>query len=151
MQVLVVPMLAPRSYTREDVVELQCHGGDVCVRRALQLCLEAGARLAQPGLSITSPLHFCKFRFLHVLFSTSLCFVFFFALKGKVWIVNDSVAFNWVFGIPAGEFTLRAFLNGRLDLAQAESVAQLVAAKTSVAAQSALAGIQVGSIMVSQC
>ncbi|XP_024392009.1 uncharacterized protein [Physcomitrium patens] len=90
-EVLVLPMLAPRSYTREDVVELQCHGGDVCVRRVLQLCLEAGARLAQPG-----------------------------------------------------EFTLRAFLNGRLDLAQAESVAQLVAAKTSVAAQSALAGIQGG-------
>lgn len=48
-------MLAPRSYTREDVVELQCHGGDVCVRRVLQLCLEAGARLAQPGLSIILP------------------------------------------------------------------------------------------------
>lgn len=46
---LVVPMLAPRSYTREDVVEVQCHGGDVCARRVLQLCLEAGARLAQPG------------------------------------------------------------------------------------------------------
>lgn len=88
---LVVPMLAPRSYTREDVVEVQCHGGDVCVRRVLQLCLEAGARLAQPG-----------------------------------------------------EFTLRAFLNGRLDLAQAESVAQVVAAKTSAAAETALAGIQGG-------
>ncbi|CAK9213220.1 unnamed protein product [Sphagnum jensenii] len=84
-------MLAPRSYTREDVVEVQCHGGDVCVRRVLQLCLEAGARLAQPG-----------------------------------------------------EFTLRAFLNGRLDLAQAESVAQVVAAKTSAAAETALAGIQGG-------
>lgn len=47
----MLPMLAPRSYTREDVVELQCHGGDVCVRRVLQLCLEAGARLAQPGMS----------------------------------------------------------------------------------------------------
>ncbi len=43
----------------------------------------------------------------------------------------------------AGEFTLRAFLNGRLDLAQAESVAQVVAAKTSAAAETALAGIQV--------
>lgn len=43
----------------------------------------------------------------------------------------------------AGEFTLRAFLNGRLDLAQAENVAQLVAAKTPLAAQTALAGIQV--------
>lgn len=50
-----------------------------------------------------------------------------------------------------GEFTLRAFLNGRLDLAQAESVAQLVAAKTSVAAQSALAGIQVRIVIAPQC
>eukprot|EP00850_Spirogloea_muscicola_P014638 SM000106S13986 [mRNA] locus=s106:296573:297455:+ [translate_table: standard] len=82
-------MLAPRSYTREDVVELQCHGGAVCVRRILQACLDAGARLAQPG-----------------------------------------------------EFTLRAFLNGRLDLAQAEGVAQLVAAQTFEAADSALASIQ---------
>eukprot|EP00850_Spirogloea_muscicola_P007132 SM000035S13112 [mRNA] locus=s35:492809:496710:+ [translate_table: standard] len=84
-------MLAPRSYTREDVVELQCHGGAVCVRRILQACLDAGARLAQPG-----------------------------------------------------EFTLRAFLNGRLDLAQAEGVAQLVAAQTFEAADSALASIQGG-------
>jgi hypothetical protein len=45
--------------------------------------------------------------------------------------------------VCAGEFTLRAFLNGRLDLAQAESVAQVVAAKTSAAAETALAGIQV--------
>ena len=52
LQVLVVPMLAPRSYTREDVVELQCHGGDVCVRQVLQLCIQAGARLAQPGVSL---------------------------------------------------------------------------------------------------
>lgn len=54
-KVLVVPMLAPRSYTREDVVELQCHGGDICVRRILQLCLEAGARLAQPGQLWNTP------------------------------------------------------------------------------------------------
>jgi tRNA modification GTPase len=46
--------------------------------------------------------------------------------------------------VCAGEFTLRAFLNGRLDLAQAESVAQVVAAKTSAAAETALAGIQGG-------
>ncbi|CAM6100151.1 unnamed protein product [Calypogeia fissa] len=90
-EVVVVPMLAPRSYTREDVVELQCHGGDICVRRILQLCLEAGARLAKPG-----------------------------------------------------EFTLRAFLNGRLDLAQAESVAQLISARTAMAAETALAGMQGG-------
>jgi hypothetical protein len=43
-------MLAPRSYTREDVVELQCHGSEVCLRRVLRACLEAGARLADPGL-----------------------------------------------------------------------------------------------------
>lgn len=90
-EVLVVPMLAPRSYTREDVIEFQCHGGGICSRRVLQLCLEAGARLAQPG-----------------------------------------------------EFTLRAFLNGRLDLSQAENVAQLVSAKTVSAAETALAGLQGG-------
>jgi len=61
----------------------------------------------------------------------------------KSCVLNDHLAFP-----PAGEFTLRAFLNGRLDLAQAESVSQLVSAKTSVAAQSALAGIQVGIFMV---
>ncbi len=64
-QVLALVMLAPRSYTAEDVVELHCHGGAVCARRVLACCLAAGARLARPG-----------------------------------------------------EFTLRAFLNGRLDLTQ---------------------------------
>ncbi|KAK9134331.1 hypothetical protein Syun_013661 [Stephania yunnanensis] len=48
-EVLAVPMLAPKSYTREDVVELQCHGNDVCLHRVLRACLEAGARLAEPG------------------------------------------------------------------------------------------------------
>ena len=43
-------MLAPRSYTCEDVVELQCHGSEVCLNRVLRACLEAGARLAEPGL-----------------------------------------------------------------------------------------------------
>ncbi|KAI5079595.1 hypothetical protein GOP47_0005074 [Adiantum capillus-veneris] len=95
-EVLVVPMLTPRSYTREDVIEIQCHGGGICSRRVLHLCLEAGARLAQPG-----------------------------------------------------EFTLRAFLNGRLDLSQAENVAQLVSAKTISAAETALAGLQGGlSVLV---
>lgn len=42
-------MLAPRSYTREDVIELQCHGSEVCLRRVLRTCVEAGARLAEPG------------------------------------------------------------------------------------------------------
>lgn len=90
-EVLAIPMLAPRSYTREDVVELQCHGSDVCLRRVLRACLEAGARLAEPG-----------------------------------------------------EFTLRAFLNGRLDLSQAENVGRLISAKSIAAADSALAGIQGG-------
>ncbi|MBF2065240.1 MAG: tRNA uridine-5-carboxymethylaminomethyl(34) synthesis GTPase MnmE [Calothrix sp. C42_A2020_038] len=87
-EALLLIMKAPRSYTREDVVEFHCHGGIIAVQQVLQLCLEAGARLAQPG-----------------------------------------------------EFTLRAFLNGRLDLTQAESIADLVGAKSPQAAQSALAGI----------
>src|SRR6478672_5039605 len=88
-EALLLIMQAPRSYTREDVVEFHCHGGIMAVQQVLQLCLEQGARLAQPG-----------------------------------------------------EFTLRAFLNGRLDLTQAESIADLVGARSPQAAQSALAGIQ---------
>jgi tRNA modification GTPase len=88
-EALLMLMLAPRSYTREDVVELHCHGGMMAVQQVLQLCLEQGARLAEPG-----------------------------------------------------EFTLRAFLNGRLDLTQAESVMDLVGAKSAQAAQTALAGLQ---------
>ena len=76
-EVLAVLMRAPHSYTREDVVEIDCHGGPVPVQRVLGLCLLEGARLAQPG-----------------------------------------------------EFTLRAFLNGRLDLAQAEAVLDVVRART---------------------
>ncbi|MDZ7968086.1 MAG: tRNA uridine-5-carboxymethylaminomethyl(34) synthesis GTPase MnmE [Nostoc sp. DedSLP03] len=88
-EALLLMMKAPRSYTREDVVEFHCHGGIIAVQQVLQLCLENGARLAQPG-----------------------------------------------------EFTLRAFLNGRLDLTQAEGIADLVGAKSPQAAQSALAGLQ---------
>uniref|UniRef100_A0A803M299 TrmE-type G domain-containing protein n=1 Tax=Chenopodium quinoa TaxID=63459 RepID=A0A803M299_CHEQI len=90
-EVIVVPMLAPRSYTREDVIELQCHGSEVCLRRVLRACLDAGARLAEPG-----------------------------------------------------EFTLRTFLNGRLDLTQAENVGKLITANSVGAADAALAGIQGG-------
>ncbi|MDX2241781.1 MAG: tRNA uridine-5-carboxymethylaminomethyl(34) synthesis GTPase MnmE [Leptolyngbyaceae cyanobacterium bins.302] len=86
---LLLLMLAPRSYTREDVVEFHCHGGIMAVQQVLQLCIHAGARLAEPG-----------------------------------------------------EFTLRAFLNGRLDLTQAESIADLVGARSPQAAQFALAGLQ---------
>ncbi|NET46528.1 tRNA uridine-5-carboxymethylaminomethyl(34) synthesis GTPase MnmE [Okeania sp. SIO2B3] len=88
-EALLLIMTAPRSYTREDIVEFHCHGGIIPIQKVLQLCIEAGARLAQPG-----------------------------------------------------EFTLRAFLNGRLDLTQAESVADLVGSQSPVAAQVALAGLQ---------
>ena len=88
-EALLLLMLAPRSYTREDVAEFHCHGGMIAIQQVLQLCLEAGARLAEPG-----------------------------------------------------EFTLRAFLNGRLDLTQAESIADLVGAKSPQAAQTALAALQ---------
>jgi tRNA modification GTPase len=88
-EALLLVMLAPRSYTREDVVEFHCHGGIMAVQQVLHLCIEAGVRLAEPG-----------------------------------------------------EFTLRAFLNGRLDLTQAESIADLVGARSPQAAQSALAGLQ---------
>lgn len=47
-------MLAPKSYTREDVIELQCHGSEVCLRRVLRACLDAGARLAEPGQILSS-------------------------------------------------------------------------------------------------
>lgn len=88
-EALLLLMLAPRSYTREDVVEFHCHGGIMAVQQVLQICLEQGARLAEPG-----------------------------------------------------EFTLRAFLNGRLDLTQAESVSDLVGAQSPQAAQTAIAGLQ---------
>lgn len=84
-EVLMTVMLAPRTYTREDVVEFNCHGGIVPLRRVLELVLQHGARLALPG-----------------------------------------------------EFTKRAFLNGRLDLAQAESVLDIIRAKTEAGLRVAL-------------
>ncbi|MGL5508777.1 MAG: tRNA uridine-5-carboxymethylaminomethyl(34) synthesis GTPase MnmE, partial [Microcoleaceae cyanobacterium] len=48
-EALLLLMLAPRSYTREDVVELHCHGGMIVVQEVLQLCIQQGARLAEPG------------------------------------------------------------------------------------------------------
>ncbi|MEM1425474.1 MAG: tRNA uridine-5-carboxymethylaminomethyl(34) synthesis GTPase MnmE, partial [Cyanobacteria bacterium P01_H01_bin.130] len=88
-EALLILMRAPRTFTREDVVEFHCHGGMMVVQQVLQLCLIQGARLAQPG-----------------------------------------------------EFTMRAFLNGRIDLTQAESVADLVGAQSPQAAQMALAGVR---------
>ncbi|MBE4907914.1 tRNA uridine-5-carboxymethylaminomethyl(34) synthesis GTPase MnmE [Bacillus luteolus] len=76
-EVMVSLMRGPRTFTREDVVEINCHGGLVSVNRVLQLVLTQGARLAEPG-----------------------------------------------------EFTKRAFLNGRIDLSQAEAVMDLIRAKT---------------------
>ncbi len=86
---LMLLMKAPRSFTREDVVEFHCHGGIMAVQQVLNLCLEHGARLAE-----------------------------------------------------AGEFSLRAFLNGRIDLTQAESINDLVGAKSAQAAQSAIASLR---------
>lgn len=84
-EVLVTVMRAPRTFTREDVVEVSCHGGIVAVQKVLELLLESGARLAEPG-----------------------------------------------------EFTKRAFLNGRIDLAQAEAVMDLIRSKTDRAMKVAL-------------
>ncbi len=79
-EVLLGVMRNPRSYTREDVVEINCHGGIIAVRAVLELVLENGCRLADPG-----------------------------------------------------EFTKRAFLNGRIDLSQAEAVLDIIRAKTDSA------------------
>jgi tRNA modification GTPase len=76
-EVLVVLMKSPKTYTREDIVEIHCHGGYFILRKALELVLGQGARMALPG-----------------------------------------------------EFTKRAFLNGRIDLTQAEAVIDLIKAKT---------------------
>ena len=79
-EALISFMAAPHTYTREDVVEINCHGGIMPLAKTLELVLANGARLAEPG-----------------------------------------------------EFTQRAFLNGRIDLAQAEAVIQIIRAKTDSA------------------
>jgi tRNA modification GTPase len=83
-EVLLAVMRAPRTFTREEVVEISCHGGLLPAKMVLETVLESGARLAEPG-----------------------------------------------------EFTRRAFLNGRLDLAQAEAVADLIHSRTELALQAA--------------
>jgi tRNA modification GTPase len=83
-EVLCAVMLAPRTFTRENIVEITCHGGILSTKTVLDAVLEAGARLALPG-----------------------------------------------------EFTQRAFLNGRLDLTQAEAVADLIHARTELALSAA--------------
>ena len=83
-EVLVAVMRAPRTFTREDCVEITCHGGVLAAKSVLDSVLTSGARLAEPG-----------------------------------------------------EFTRRAFLNGRIDLTQAEAVADLIAARTELALSAA--------------
>ncbi|OOV35456.1 tRNA uridine-5-carboxymethylaminomethyl(34) synthesis GTPase MnmE [Candidatus Synechococcus spongiarum LMB bulk15M] len=90
-EVLLLYMQAPRSFTGEDVVELHCHGGVVCVQRVLEQVLTNGAEAAAPGA-----------------------------------------------------FSQRAFLHGRLDLTQAEAVAQVISARSRRAAGLALAGLDGG-------
>lgn len=84
-EALATVMRAPKTYTREDVVEINCHGGPASVRKVLELVVKAGARLAEPG-----------------------------------------------------EFTKRAFLNGRIDLTQAEAVMDVIGADTELALASAV-------------
>ncbi len=86
---LAIHFVAPHSYTGEDVLELQGHGGPIVLQQLLKRCLDLGARIAEPG-----------------------------------------------------EFTLRAFLNDKMDLAQAESVADLIDASSEQAARGALRSLQ---------
>ncbi|MFZ5861784.1 MAG: tRNA uridine-5-carboxymethylaminomethyl(34) synthesis GTPase MnmE [Nitrospirota bacterium] len=90
-EVLVTVMRAPKSYTREDVVEISCHGGPHVLKRIMSLLLAPDVRLAQPG-----------------------------------------------------EFTRRAFLNGRIDLAQAEAVMDLIRAQSDAGARAAVAQLRGG-------
>ncbi|WP_010246661.1 tRNA uridine-5-carboxymethylaminomethyl(34) synthesis GTPase MnmE [Acetivibrio cellulolyticus] len=84
-EVLISKMCKPNTFTREDVVEINCHGGTVVLKNILELILKKGARLAEPG-----------------------------------------------------EFTKRAFLNGRIDLSQAEAVIDLINAKTNESSKAAV-------------
>ncbi|MCX7917884.1 MAG: tRNA uridine-5-carboxymethylaminomethyl(34) synthesis GTPase MnmE, partial [bacterium] len=76
-EVIVTIMKSPRTYTKEDMAEINCHGGIIPLKEVLNLCIKKGARLAEPG-----------------------------------------------------EFTKRAFLNGRIDLSQAESILEIIHSKT---------------------
>lgn len=93
-EVIVLLMKAPNSYTKEDVIEIDAHGGPFVVSKILELLLKNGAKLAEPG-----------------------------------------------------EFTKRAFLNGRIDLSQAEAVMKIIASKSSFALDSAVKQLE-GSVSV---
>jgi len=88
-EVLLTVMKAPKSYTREDIVEINCHGGIEALKQVLDLVIASGARVAEPG-----------------------------------------------------EFTKRAFLNGRLDLAQAEAVLDMIRAKTDRSLEAAVSQLE---------
>ena len=88
-EVMAVLMRGPKSFTREDVVEIHCHGGSVVVTQILDLLIESGARLASPG-----------------------------------------------------EFTYRAFLNGRIDLTRAEAIVDLIRSRSEGAARIAVSQLQ---------
>ena len=88
-EVLVSVFRAPKTYTREDVVEISCHGGVLVTKKILAILLSVGARMAEPG-----------------------------------------------------EYTQRAFLNGRIDLSQAESVMELISAPNEFAQELAISGVQ---------
>ena len=91
-EVLVSVFRAPKTFTREDIVEINCHGGRYVTKKILQLCLMQGARLAEPG-----------------------------------------------------EFTRRAFLNGRIDLTQAEAINDMILADSNESRKLAMHGIR-GSV-----
>lgn len=88
-EVLVTVMKAPNTYTKDDIVEINCHGGTVVVKKVLESVLNSGARLAEPG-----------------------------------------------------EFTKRAFLNGRIDLSQAEAVIDVINSKTDMSRQAAVGRLE---------
>jgi tRNA modification GTPase len=90
-EVLASLFIAPRSYTRENVVEISCHGSQYIIESIIKLLIRKGARAAKPG-----------------------------------------------------EFTLRAFLNGQLDLSQAEAVADLIASNSKASQQVALQQLRGG-------
>lgn len=92
-EVLVMLMKAPNSYTKEDTVEIDCHGGNLVMHKILELVIQNGARPAEPG-----------------------------------------------------EFTKRAFLNGRIDLTQAESVIDLINSKNDFALKSSISQLR-GSVL----
>lgn len=90
-EVLVSVMRGPKTYTRDDVVEINCHGGAAACKKVLEIVLSKGARPAEPG-----------------------------------------------------EFTKRAFLNGRIDLSQAEAVIDIINSKTDMGRQSAVNQLEGG-------